>query len=146
MAVYMTSQLRGYLLSINVDPDAFMDEFRSWKAEWPKREYESELFGKDGAYGTPLVDGNANVLRHAHITPIHPNKRKSWMKRHFRKSRKTSDRHLIYVKDDGDYLLIYVLEDPDAHEVAKMKTSADRTAMMQFALVAENFIIDGEVP
>jgi hypothetical protein len=147
MSVSITSQLRQQLLDLNIDPEAFTIQFAHWKANWPVNEYAFELFGKDGAYATPTVDGEKYVLRHVHMQPSEESSDYArWQTFYKRRSRKTSDRHLIYVTNSNeDHLLIFLIDEPDAHAIALMKTAADRQAMEDLAIVAENFLWDGTV-
>lgn len=110
-------------------------------------EYDEYLFGKDGAYQLPTVNGRRNVLRHVHLVPLKsPEQLKQWDKSwHFRR-RKSSDRALVYVDNGrGDYLLIHILNDPGAHETASMRTLQHRQLMEQLAKVADMFIHSGQV-
>lgn len=122
-------------------------EFDKWKAGGSATEYTSPLFGKDSAYIEPTVDGKKYTLRHVHLVPVsNLEKLAVWKRRHALKSRKTSDRALIYADDGkGDYLLIYILEEPDGHDIPKMKTKADQETMEGFAEVAAAFIEDGKI-
>ena len=124
-----------------------MAQFAAWKAAGEAGEYASYLFGKDGGYIVPLVNGQRYVLRHAHLVPLADAAAlRIWEAQWRRRSRKTSDRVLIYVSDAAHgHLLIYILEEPTAHAVAKMRTSAEKQVMDQFAAIAEAFILRGEV-
>lgn len=148
MSVSMTSQLQQQLLAVGADPQAFADLFEAWKAQWPTNEFEFELFGKDGAYELPKVDGQKYGLRHVHLMPLSQSRELgAWLKRFRFRGRKTSDRHLVYVAAERNrYLLIYILDEPDAHEVARMCTAEDRALMETFAIISEDFIVDGTVP
>lgn len=129
------------------DPDNFAAEFDHWKSLGERGEYSSYLFGKDGAYSSPKVNGVANELRHVHLVPLlNQDELQKWKRAYRRGSRKTSDRALVYVSDPycGN-LLIYILDEPDAHAVARMSTEKHRTAMLKFAAIAEHFIQTGEV-
>jgi len=143
----MSRALHAQLIDSGVQPEAFAREFALWKAGWPKNEYSHELFGKDGAYVAPLVDGERYRLRHVHIVPFNdPQARKRWFGAFRRFGRKTSDRHLVYVADDrGNFGLIYILDEPDAHRIAKMQGAHEREIMNGFALIAENFLWDGSL-
>lgn len=139
--------LRALMLAQNEDPDNFAAEFDHWKSLGDSGEYASFLFGKDGAYSAPKVNGAPNALRHVHLVPLSDaGQLTRWNQAFRRRSRKTSDRALVYVSDPycGN-LLIYILDEPDAHEVARMGTPKHRTAMLQFAAIAEHFIQTGEV-
>lgn len=148
MSVAMTSELRKLLIAANIDPAGFARKFLLWKADWPKNEYAFELFGKDGAYRSPQVPGQPDGLRHVHLMPL-PDSRmyRGWLRAFRHRSRKTSDRHLVYAATKkGDYLLIFILDEPTAHQVAQMRTSADRRLMNTFCDIAEDFIEFGDIP
>lgn len=135
----------------------FCEAFDAWKAGFPDTEHTSFLFGKDGAYATPTVDGKRYVLRHVHLVPLHDQTAlQKWLalyqlgmtKGHW--TRRTSNRVLIYatrsLAGGGEaHLLMYILNEPDAHEIALMKTAGDRRFMEQFATCAAAFIHDGTV-
>lgn len=144
----MTAALKGQLAQIGVEAEYFAQQFTLWKADWPRNEYSFELFGKDGAYRAPLVDGERDVLRHVHLMPLPGSKGlRAWITKFRHRGRKVSDRHLVYVEyKPRGYLLIFILDEPYAHSVAEMRTAEDRELMGRFALIAENYIIDGEVP
>src|SRR4249919_693394 len=136
MAVYSTEALFNRFQAAGLDFDLFVEEFEHWKVGWPSNEYEFELFGKDGAYEQPRAYGE-RVLRHVHLQPVSSGtarKRWNWIWR--RRGRKTSDRALVYAENHaGDFLLLTILDEPDAHEIAKMKTRADRDLMEALAKV-----------
>lgn len=147
MSVQLTAHLAGQLILARIDPVAFANHFKVWKADWPKNEYESELFGKDGGYITPKVGGVPYLLKHVHLVPVlDRNSRNQWYKDLFDRSRKTSDRVLVYTERPGpSYLLIDVLDEPDAHHIAKMLSPEDKAHMEGMANVAEAFIHDGSI-
>jgi Toxin YafO, type II toxin-antitoxin system len=65
-----------------------------------------------------------------------------WMRQFGRRSRKTSDRVLVYtVGSTGNFLLIFILPEPDAHKIAREHPQT----MQSFARVAAAFINDGTV-
>lgn len=145
MATQLTGALREQLCELGLDPDNFAAEFDHWKSIGD--EYSSYLFGKDGAYSRPVVNGQPNTLRHVHLVPLaDPVALQRWDKAFQRGSRKTSDRALVYVSDSyyGN-LLLFILDEPTAHEVSLMKTTEHRQLMHQFAAVADKFIHAGEV-
>ena len=129
------------------DYPVFVRAFQHWRQDWPANEFESEYFGKDGAYVTPKVDGRSNVLWHVHLKPVADRSALArWTKLFARRSRKTSDRALVYVHSRmHGYLLIAILEEPTAHTVARMETAQHAELMLQFATVAERFIDSGKV-
>lgn len=135
------------------DEEAFVERFKEWKANG---EYSSYYFGKDGGYEAPKLDWPGHYLMHVHLVPIIDlDDLEDWEKawgghegsRGKRKGRKTSDRVLVYVgAGASDYLLITIMGEEDApHEVAKMKTPADRNVMYYFAAIADHFIETGKV-
>lgn len=147
MATRVTNALRALMLDRGQDPNNFAAEFDHWKSLGENGEYSSYLFGKDGAYSAPKVNGAPNALRHVHLVPLLNHEAlQKWKRAYHRRSRKTSDRALVYVSDPyyGN-LLIYILDEPDAHAVAQMSTEKHRDAMRRFAAIADRFIHTGEV-
>lgn len=121
--------------------------FQTWKRG---DEYGHYLFGKDAAYAAPSVDGIPYLLRHVHLAPLSDQEQlKRWNTAWLRRSRKTSDRVLVYVEriagNQADHLLIYVLPEPEAHTIATMKTREHRELMEGFANVAAAFLESGDV-
>lgn len=147
MTVAISRALHAQLIGSGIQPEAFAKEFTLWKANWPQREYSHQLFGKDGAYVAPSVDGEKYRLRHVHIVPFNDHhSRKRWYEVFGRRGRKTSDRHLVYVADDkGNFGLIFILDEPHAHRIAQMRTAEEKAVMTSFAVVAENFLWDGSL-
>ncbi|MEH6415905.1 type II toxin-antitoxin system YafO family toxin [Pseudomonas sp. CGJS7] len=138
MAIYYTDALQDALGDFIVE---FTEEFDWWKSDFGNREYSSAIFGKDSSYERVLVSGKAFVLRHVHLTPTDPDALAVWNRRWKQRSRKTSDRALVYVSDGKeDHLLIAVLDEPDAHAIAEMKTPADRATMEDLADCADEFL------
>lgn len=144
MVVKITTALKNALEADKLDSNLFCDAFKEWKSG---DEYGSFHFGKDGAYVTPLVNGDRGILRHVHLVPIVDQKQLVlWKKRWKFRGRKTSDRVLIYAQDyRGNFLLIFILSEPDAHAIAGMKTKNHKEIMEGFAVVAEAFIYNGQV-
>jgi mRNA interferase YafO len=141
MVVKITTALKSALDSEESDSSQFLCElFNQWKQA--KDEYGSYHFDKDSAYITPIIKGDKYILRHVHLVPVIDKDQLSlWKRKWSYRSRKTSNRVLIYVDDKkGNYLLIYILSEPDAHEVALMKTQQHKELMEGFAAVAEAFI------
>ena len=69
-----------------------------------------------------------------------------WEKLWKRRTRKTSDRVLVYTSNTrGDHLLIFILDEPTAHDIAKMKSTEDKQLMERLAAVAAAFLYDGSV-
>jgi mRNA interferase YafO len=147
MAVALTKALAARLSAESIDSDVFCDAFERWKAGFPDSEFKSCLFGKDGAYTRPHVDGKPNVLRHVHLEPVADGDAWDLWMRAFRfLRRKTSDRALVYVESSTkNYLLIAILPEPDAHEVALMKTSEHKALMERFAEIASEFLFTGKI-
>lgn len=79
-------------------------------------------FGKDYSYRDPQGSVVPKVgLRHVHLRPsvMTPDKAKTWDDPDCEPHRKTSNRHLVYVRsDENDRLLIYYFE-ADAHIKAR---------------------------
>lgn len=147
MATTCTVPLCNQLKALSEDPEAFAAEFNAWKAQGSKGEYESFLFGKDSAYVRPEVDGEQYQLRHVHLVPIKDlQKLTIWEKLWKRRTRKTSDRVLVYTSNTrGNHLLIFILDEPTAHDIAKMKSTEDKQLMERLAAVAAAFLYDGSV-
>lgn len=147
MAAQCTVPLSNQLKELGSDAAAFAAEFDAWKATGTEGEYESFLFGKDGAYARPKVDGDQYLLRHVHLVPLKNVVQLSiWKKLWRRRSRKTSDRVLVYASDTrSNHLLIFILEEPTAHDVAMMKSEQDTRLMERFAAIAAAFLHDGTV-
>ncbi len=144
MVVRITTVLENKLKSGGLDSRLFVKSFKDWKSG---EEYGSFYFGKDGKYFTPSVGGVTYVLRHVHLVPIvDQTKLNAWKNNWRHRSRKTSDRVLVYVQDNrGNYLLITILPEPGSHQIARMETQQDRDLMERFALIAEAFIDHGDV-
>jgi mRNA interferase YafO len=145
--VEITDELQTSLERQDIVPGVFVSAFADWKADWPKREYSSALFGKDGAYVSPDVDGMRYQLRHVHLVPLVDRvARSQWETALRRLGKKTSNRVLVYVANGkGAFLLVYILDEPDAHDIAKMKTKAHKEIMLGFAEVAAAFLEDGSI-
>ena len=147
MATKLTDAICDQLRESGQNPTNFAAEFDLWKSHGANGEYSSYLFGKDGAYGAPEVNGVTNTLRHVHLVPLKdvvalPKWNNDWKRR----TRKRSDRHLVYVSDPYyGHLLLWILDEPGSHEIALMRSAEDRTLMLQFAAVADIFIQTGEV-
>jgi hypothetical protein len=144
MEVKITTMLRD-ALDGEGGADILIKDFKDWKSG---DEYGSYVFGKDGAYTMPVVDGEKNVLRHVHLVPITDRVKLSrWNQAWRRRSRKVSDRALVYINGGkGKYLLIYILDESGAHDIAKMKTAEHKELMEAFAAIAEAFLDNGDVP
>ena len=150
MATKYTKALANQLTSIGASPVIFSAEFDDWKARCAiseLAEFENFLFGKDGAYASPKVNSIPYQLRHVHLVPLKDAERISLWKKFFKlKKRKTSNRVLVYASTtNGDHLLIYILDEPDAHKIAEMTTSDDKTLMKQLATIAADFLHDGTI-
>lgn len=147
MATSFTTAIRTQIAALEEDPSNFAAEFDRWKAAGERGEYNSFLFGKDGAYTSPKVDSVPNVLRHVHLVPLSdPVARRTWDRQWGRRTRKVSDRALVYASDARyGHLLIFILNEPEAHLVAKMISPDHKRLMMKFAAVASRFIQDGKI-
>lgn len=145
MATCCTQALRKQFASLHEDVDDFCGEFEAWKARGAASEYDSYLFGKDGAYSTPTVGGVPNLLRHVHLVPLaNPAALIAWNRQWHRRSKKVSNRALVYASDvTHGHLLIYILA--EAHEVARMRTPMHTQLMWKLAHIADRFIQDGTV-
>lgn len=146
MVVHATQKLIAQFETVD-EFNEFALAFSEWKDRGSDGEYHSYLFGKDSAYISPKVDGIPYTLRHVHLVPIkQADLLARWNKAFKTKSRKTSDRVLVYV-DDGskNMLLIFILPEPDAHDIAKMQTVEDKAIMLGFAEVAGAFLDTGEI-
>jgi len=145
--VKMTDFLKTQFESDGLDHDLFMMFFAQWKSQGEEGEHDSYHFGKDGGYIKPLVNNQAYVLKHVHLMPVLDQERKAaWDKAWKHRSRKTSDRVLIYVDNGlGGFLLIAILPEPDAHRIAQQKTPQDRHTMNVCSEIAERFIDNGDV-
>ncbi|MDK4696635.1 type II toxin-antitoxin system YafO family toxin [Kingella negevensis] len=114
--------------------------------EWKKAESESFLFGKDGAYISPKVNGESYVLRHVHLVPLlDVEQLAKWQQNWQRGSRRTSNRALVYAQDNHRFLLIDILPEPVAHEIAQMKNEQAKKMMLLFAQIAESYIYHNEI-
>ena len=146
--VRLTRVLAGELDAESGDAHRLLlESFQTWKRG---DEYGHYLFGKDSAYAEPSVDGNRYLLRHVHLAPLSSQEQlKRWNSAWQRRSRKTSDRVLVYVEriaaNRTSYLLIYILPEPEAHVIAAMKTQEHRELMGGFANVAAAFLNSGDV-
>ena len=147
MVTRCTHALHHQLTAIGEDSNGWTDFFDDWKARGPAGEYDNYFFGKDGAYVGIKMDAPHGKLMHVHLVPISdPLALARWERDWARRSRKVSDRALIYADDGhGNYLLIYVLDEPTAHAIASMATQQDRETMQAFAAVAFAFVFDGSI-
>lgn len=142
MNVSITRYLEEILSSGNADITSLVKDFHDWKIQGKDGEFKSPLFGKDGAYFKPLVNGEKYALHHVHLPPmLDKQQKKRWINDFNWKRTKTSDRVLVYVKDNlNNYLLITIFSEPDAHEIANMKNKENTDIMNHLAKVAEEFI------
>lgn len=146
MATRFTNALAKQFQALNEDPAIFAAEFDRWKRAGAAGEYDSYLFGKDGAYAAPAVGGQPNILRHVHLAPLGAMALLEWNRQWKRGSRKVSDRALVYASSPRHgHLLIFILHEPTAHTVARMATPAHRTLMLKFCKIADRFLFDGSV-
>lgn len=139
--VSITEHLEQHFLSNNADINSFVNELKI------KGEYESPLFGKDSGYFKPAINGEKYILRHVHLPPlVDKQQKKKWLSAFKTRGRKTSNRVLVYVKNDKDnYLLINIFSEPDAHEIAEMKSKENMDIMNFLAKVAEEFIYNNSI-
>lgn len=142
VSVSKTEIIEALFHNAGLDLTEFVDLFRQWKSLGPSGEDEFYEFGKDGAYVSPSVNGQKNVLRHVHLVPIiDVQKKADWDKKWERHSRRTSDRALVYVADgNAKFLLITILPEPSAHAIGKMQTTEHKEMMEFFAEIADQFI------
>lgn len=158
MTTRATASLKRQLLEVRGgSADELCQVFDDWKAGFPDSEFTHSLFGKDGAYIRPLVDGKPYVLRHVHLMPVQDSDAlERWLATHRRGvqkgnwGRKTSDRVLVYATrslpgGEEEHLLLFILDEPEAHETANMKTSDAKTLMGLLASCAADFIDDGSI-
>ncbi len=158
MTTRATDSLKSQLLEAGGgSADELCQVFDDWKAGFPDSEFTHSLFGKDGAYSRPLVDGKPYVLRHVHLMPVQDKDAlELWLATHKRGvrqgkgGRKTSDRVLVYAtrnlpRGGVEHLLLFILDEPEAHETAQMKTPDAKTLMGQLASCAANFMDDGSI-
>lgn len=145
MTVYLTNQLAGQLRSVGIEPHDFAEWFKLWKDA--RDELDSAMFGRDGGYVAPTVQGEKYRLRHVHLVPLlDRGAHDRWYRNYAAGRSRTSDRVLVYVRAaNGDYLLISILDEPEAHEIARMQTTLDKGIMRGFATVAEEFLTDGAI-
>ena len=120
--------------------NTFIEQFSNWKTS--SDEYNFYLFGKDSEFIFPkIVEGK---FKHVHIMPLDNVELQKWDKKWKYKSRKTSNRFLIYAQNQiGDYLLIAILE--NGHNVIKMQNEKDKLLMSGYAKIADNFCSNGEI-
>lgn len=147
MATSFTAVLRDQFIALGEDPANFAAEFDRWKSSGERGEYDSPLFGKDGAYSSPPVNGQPNLLRHVHLVPLSDSAQlKVWHVKWRQRARKTSDRALVYASDARHgHLLLFILVEPHAHAIAQMRTPEHRATMQGLAAVAGRFIHDGTI-
>lgn len=141
MAVFFTKDVADSLAKLGFNGDELAEFFGDWKSS-PQNEYESPLFGKDGYYAGFNVHGQM-VLRHVHLPPPDGPARERWLRNYKHRSRKTSNRCLIYATSSNgmDHLLLYVVDDPPgAHQII-----AHAEFMQKLAQKAYDFIMDGIV-
>lgn len=123
----------------------FVKRFCDWKKG---NEFGSFFFGKDGGYRAPTLDFPQSQLMHVHLVPLHDVQQLSvWKKLFRRRSRKTSNRVLIYAERSSvQYLLIDILEEADdPHSIAKMTTQEDKDIMYAYAAIANCYIESGDI-
>ena len=144
MKTQCTAAICKQLGRLGESPEAFVTEFEQWRNGG---EYSSYFFGKDGAYVAPTLSDGSMGLRHVHLVPLsNAQELHHWNVQWLRRSRKTSDRVLVYAQDHTHgYLLIYILSEPDAHEIARMLTPDNDLLMRKLVKIAERFIYTGQI-
>lgn len=158
MTTRATNSLKSQLQEVGGgSAEELCQVFDAWKVGFPGSEFTHPLFGKDGAYSSPLVDGKPYVLRHVHLMPVQDKDAlELWLATHNRGvqqgkwGRKTSDRALVYATRSlpgggVEHLLLFILDEPEAHETAQMKTPDAKTIMRQLASCAADFMDDGSI-
>ncbi|CDG83313.1 type II toxin-antitoxin system YafO family toxin [Janthinobacterium agaricidamnosum] len=129
-----------------LDFSCFVQLFTTWKSAALIGEDEFYPFDAHSAYIRPLSAGKQHVARHVHLVPLRDlAKKPSWKLRTSRRSRRSSDRVLIYVHDAGNYLLLAILPEPEAHQITRMLYPQDAEAMRSLAEIAEEFLYTGKV-
>ncbi|WP_250439803.1 type II toxin-antitoxin system YafO family toxin [Delftia tsuruhatensis] len=138
MRVFLSNAFESYVSSKS--QQILVSEFKWWKAD-ESREFGSYFFGKDCGLVEPKIDGKKYILRHCHLVPLNDkDKLTFWNRNHKWRSRKTSDRILIYVEHNGDYYLIDIIDDPGGHHLIKMVTKDGKTFMGKCAQEASSFL------
>lgn len=144
MATFCTQAFKDQIRALGEDPGDWAAYFQEWTTL--PDPYVDEFFGKDSAYVRPKVGGKPYVLRHVHLKPFEPIALKKWESDHWLRTRKVSNRVLVYASNGkGNHLLIFVLNEPDAHAIADMKTAEDKSTMEGLAAVAEAFNFNGAI-
>lgn len=143
MRVHLSNDFKTY--ASDAARADLIEAFRWWKAS-SSREFDSPFFGKDCAFVTPTVNGKKYTLWHCHLIPLNNlNALAKWRKDFRWRSRKTSDRYLIYVRQGDDYFLIAVLDDPGAHYITSGLGAQGHSFMAKCVWEAEAFL-NGELP
>ena len=139
-----TAAFDSQIKALGDDPEHWKTYFQEWKDLTDP--YDDSFFGKDSAYSTPLVGGERYVLRHVHLQPFEPAALRRWESAHWYRTRKTSNRVLVYAANGkGDFLLIFILAEPSAHAIQRMENVKDNATMEGFAAVAEAFNFNGKI-
>ncbi|NHC52368.1 type II toxin-antitoxin system YafO family toxin [Pseudomonas sp. AU8050] len=131
--------------ALGSDKATFVTRFCDWKKG---DEFGSYFFGKNGGYRTPTLDFPQSQLMHVHLVPLHDVKQLGiWNRLSDRRSRKTSNRVLIYAeRSSTQYLLIDILEEADdPHTIANMTTQEDKDMMYAYAAIANCYIESGDI-
>lgn len=149
MNTQWTSALRGQFARLpefgeagaDAAVEAFAKAFDEWKSAQPASEYLSYVFGLDVPYVRPPANQvNEGGFWHVHLVPLQSGEELAqWNKDFSRKTRKTSNRALVYatktVALQQKFLLIYILQ-KDAHEIARMESDAHKVLMTKLAKIA----------
>jgi Toxin YafO, type II toxin-antitoxin system len=139
-----TNSLREQFQEVGANLSDFVQQFNDWKSS---SEYGSYLFGKDGAYGPPVPSASPGRLKHVHLVPVlDEGALAAWDRDWERRTRKVSDRALVYAEDlSGNFLLLFIFNEPEAHEIARMKTPENKLLMKQLVAVAAEWAFSGKV-
>lgn len=120
--------------------DKFIENFIAWKEL--KNETESSFFGKDRGYREPKLS-NGQYLMHVHTSPIDSSDRKKW--NNFpKKTDKTSNDALVYIKKGSGYFLIWRFINV-AHTIPKMRTKQHKDFMDRLVKIADCYIDNDEI-
>lgn len=140
MQVDVASALRQQLQAQSSSAESILKaKFIEWKSQPGQDHY---WFSRD-------VLGDDKHLRHVHLVPNNVQTDREtwndlWSKGPKQAWQRRSDRYLLYAdRGMGRYLLISLIEDPGAHALWEKSHTATRKA---FEVVAENFVIFGQVP
>lgn len=119
MAIFLSKHLKTSLAGAQISCAQLVQTFAWWKAD-PARKDESAFFGRDTQYAVPQLDGRGMILWHVHMLPIKDESaHRRWLRIFQMRGEKTSDKVLVYARNDvGDFLLIYLFDEPGGHAAA----------------------------